>query len=267
MPRRSPYVTRPGWGRSAASVRKRERDRKRRWLADQAIWTPAALFAQGQQGVWYEPKPEYLFQDAAGTIPVTADGDPVGRMLDLSPNGNHATQETSASRPVYRTDGVLHWLEPDRVDDFMLFPAFTPPADCIVFAGIQASAAPETEMWIGRLGGSQPGAKIGYTDALYFGRLSDAGAGQSISATTAGNGVVIGIERDSDNLVTFSAGVQVVSDGDANPVYLDSLFRARFGAVQGQHFGGRFFGAVLVDSNEGSPGARSYLANLAGVTL
>ena len=34
MPRRSPYVTRPGWGRSAASVRTRERDRKRRWLAE-----------------------------------------------------------------------------------------------------------------------------------------------------------------------------------------------------------------------------------------
>lgn len=31
--------------------------------------------------------------------------------------GNHATQETSAARPVYRTDGELHWLEFDGVDD------------------------------------------------------------------------------------------------------------------------------------------------------
>ena len=85
-----------------------------------AVWTPAALFAQGQQGVWYEPKPEYLFQDAAGTIPVTADGDPVGRMLDLSPNGNHAKQETSAARPVYRTNGTLHWLQFDGVDDRLI---------------------------------------------------------------------------------------------------------------------------------------------------
>ena len=30
MPRRSPYVTRPGWGRNAASVKQRERNRKRR---------------------------------------------------------------------------------------------------------------------------------------------------------------------------------------------------------------------------------------------
>lgn len=48
------------------------------------LWTPAALFAQGQQGAWYEPKPEHLYQDAAGTVPVTADGDPVGLMLDRS---------------------------------------------------------------------------------------------------------------------------------------------------------------------------------------
>jgi hypothetical protein len=77
-------------------------------------WTPAALFAQGEQGMWYEPKPEYLFQDAAGTVPVTADGDPVGYMQDLSGNGNHATQSTSAARPVF--PGV----EFDGVDDHLL---------------------------------------------------------------------------------------------------------------------------------------------------
>ncbi len=51
-------------------------------------WAPAQLFSQGQEGVWYEPKPivagqQVLYQDAAGTEPVTADGDPVGLMLDL----------------------------------------------------------------------------------------------------------------------------------------------------------------------------------------
>ncbi len=52
-------------------------------------WAPAQLFSQGQQGVWYEPKPvvagqQVLYQDRAGTTPVTADGDPVGLMLDRS---------------------------------------------------------------------------------------------------------------------------------------------------------------------------------------
>jgi hypothetical protein len=64
-------------------------------------FTPAVLFAAGEQGVWYDPSDlTTLFQDSAGTIPVTAVEQPVGRMLDLSGRGNHATQTTSASRPV-----------------------------------------------------------------------------------------------------------------------------------------------------------------------
>lgn len=31
--------------------------------------------------------------------------------------GNHATQPTASARPIYRTDGKLHWLEFDEVDD------------------------------------------------------------------------------------------------------------------------------------------------------
>lgn len=31
--------------------------------------------------------------------------------------GNHATQSVASARPIYRTDGKLHWLECDGVDD------------------------------------------------------------------------------------------------------------------------------------------------------
>jgi hypothetical protein len=59
------------------------------------------LFFAGEQGVWYDPSDlSTLFQDAAGTTPVTAVEQPVGRMLDKSGRGNHATQSTAASRPV-----------------------------------------------------------------------------------------------------------------------------------------------------------------------
>lgn len=40
------------------------------------------------------------YQDSAGTIPVTAVEQPVGKWLDKSGRGNHASQATSASRPV-----------------------------------------------------------------------------------------------------------------------------------------------------------------------
>ena len=41
-----------------------------------------------------------MYQDAAGTTPVTAVEQPVGRMLDKSGTGAHATQSTATSRPV-----------------------------------------------------------------------------------------------------------------------------------------------------------------------
>lgn len=41
-----------------------------------------------------------MFQDVAGTTPVTAMERPVGKWLDKSGNGNHATQSVTASRPV-----------------------------------------------------------------------------------------------------------------------------------------------------------------------
>ena len=71
------------------------------------------LFNNGEQGVFYVPQPvvdgqQVLFTDVAGETPVTADGDPVGLMLDLSGNGNHAIQSASLSRPTYRTS-------PDRI--------------------------------------------------------------------------------------------------------------------------------------------------------
>jgi hypothetical protein len=80
----------------------------------------AELFAGGQAGVWYDPSDlGTLFQDSAGTTPVTATGQPVGRILDKSGRGNHAIQATSGSRPIYRDVGGFRYLEFDGVDDFL----------------------------------------------------------------------------------------------------------------------------------------------------
>ena len=46
-------------------------------------FNPRSLFAAGEQGAWYDPSDfSTLFQDAAGTTPVTAVGQYVGLMLD-----------------------------------------------------------------------------------------------------------------------------------------------------------------------------------------
>lgn len=77
------------------------------------------LFRNGEQGVWYDPSDfSTLFQDAAGTIPVTAVGQPVGRILDKSGRGNHATQSTTTSRPILQQDGSgRYYLAFDGTDD------------------------------------------------------------------------------------------------------------------------------------------------------
>ena len=50
-----------------------------------AAFTPLSLFSGGAKGAWYDPS-DYstLFQDSAGTTPVTAVEQPVGLMLDKS---------------------------------------------------------------------------------------------------------------------------------------------------------------------------------------
>lgn len=72
-----------------------------------------ALFAGAAGGMWDMTDIAALSQDAAGTVPVAAYGDPIGRVADLSGNGNHLVQATAGARPAWSADGAL----PDGVDD------------------------------------------------------------------------------------------------------------------------------------------------------
>ena len=67
---------------------------------DNSVMLP--LFALAEPGVWYDPSDlTTLFQDDLGTTPVTAPNQSVGKMLDKSGRGNHATQTTPTQRPIY----------------------------------------------------------------------------------------------------------------------------------------------------------------------
>lgn len=70
----------------------------------QGVLTPMGdlLFAASEPGAWYDPSDlSTLFQDTAGTTPVTAVEQAVALMLDKSGRGNHASQATSTKRPKY----------------------------------------------------------------------------------------------------------------------------------------------------------------------
>ena len=51
--------------------------------ASRNAFNPLSLFAAGEPGAWYDPSDlSTLFQDSAGTVPVTAVEQPVGLILD-----------------------------------------------------------------------------------------------------------------------------------------------------------------------------------------
>lgn len=84
------------------------------------LWSILLLFLGDKQGCWFDPSDlSTLFQDIAGTVPVTADGDPVALVLDKSGNGNHSYQSVSGNRLVYRASGGLHWLSFNGVNQFL----------------------------------------------------------------------------------------------------------------------------------------------------
>ena len=69
---------------------------------------------RGEKGFWVDPSDtSTLFQDSDGTIPVTANGDPIGLVLDKTGNNYNLTQTVSASRPELLDGGIVF----DLVDD------------------------------------------------------------------------------------------------------------------------------------------------------
>ena len=81
-----------------------------------------SLFANNEQGFFYDPNDlSTMFQDAAGTVPVTGVGQPVGLIRDKSGRNNHAYQNTSAARPILRQNAVTgaNYLAFDGSNDFL----------------------------------------------------------------------------------------------------------------------------------------------------
>jgi len=80
-----------------------------------ASFDPATLFANGEKGaVWDYTAESAIFQDAAAATPIVVGG-PIGRVNDLSGQGNHITQSTAGLRPMYVKGAAF-----DGVDDGLL---------------------------------------------------------------------------------------------------------------------------------------------------
>jgi len=150
-------------------------------------WHPGWLFRNGTQGAWFDPSDlTTLFQDITSTVPVVADGDPVALMLDKSGNGNHATQQTAAARPTWRTDGQLAWLEFDGVDDRMAIAGATfPDAALAICAGMRCIAAGNA--WGSVRSRTETGIYAGLSNPTATGPISNTGGQIFVNRALAPN--------------------------------------------------------------------------------
>ena len=238
-----------------------------------------SLFSAGEQGAFYIPRvvngTQALFQDAAGTVAVTADGDPVGRMLDQSGNGNHATQSVSGSRPVYRTDGALDWLEFDGVDDVLLnVGSRTINAFTIASAHRETFRQQSTLYGFGTVTSNRLSAQLPYTNGNYYFDVKSSGFGR-ITGTwplSVNEDAVTSHYRNASNTVfgringelagTASVSESVTSDGFA-------LGRSGFTGDSSAFYAGRIYGFAVVFADKSSDviELENYMASLNGVIL
>jgi hypothetical protein len=234
-------------------------------------FSPLELFASGEGGAWYDPSDlTTLFQDAAGTIPVVSDGDPVGLMQDKSGNGNDVTQTVSASRPVYRTNGTLHWLEFDGVDDVLVKSGEVVPKESYTLAAAAAHitlgtyAAPPIA-----LSDSGPDSIVLFQDGRAGSKfLLRWDTGQIIDKLAFGSAGEVNVlygERTSSEGAAYLDGVE---QGTFTSTAVGQSNQLRIGSysVVFAHF--TFYGAIARDViSDNRSDIEQYLATKSGVTL
>lgn len=231
-----------------------------------AGFSPRALFANGEQGAWFDPSDlASMFQDTAGTVPAAV-GAPVARINDKSGRGNHAGQVNAAARPLLRQDpGGRLYLEFDGVDDRLVSAPFALAlpwdraaalrqagwtANGRLFANgsgatvagllVQQGAAPALALFDGAAGPSQSNAAIGAAAATYerhAGAASLLAVNQGAFATgnagtVAASGISIGADPGGGNpaaIALYGLCIVRASPSDAAVARLRAHFAAKAG--------------------------------------
>ena len=100
-------------------------------------WTPKALFTGSEEGALFLPENLWTLRQNSELDSAVAVAQLVGATLDLSGNGNNATQATVASKPILRqTGGGLYYLEDDETDDAL---NWTAPAGTYTVARLNSA--------------------------------------------------------------------------------------------------------------------------------
>jgi hypothetical protein len=247
-------------------------------------FNPASLFANGEEGAWYDPSDlTTVWQDTAGTTPATA-GDPVGRIDDKSGNGNHATQSTPTARPTLQTSGGLYYLDFDGVDDGMTTAAvdFSVTENATLFAAVnkQTELANQSIVELGattnnqgmftltgRSGLAKYGAGSRGTN-LAFATTTDAAFAAPSKNVVSG---LVSITGDLAELRLDGTSVGVDNTDQVDRAYLNAALNimARNNA-SANWLDGHLYGLIIRGASSTTAeieATESYLATKSGVTL
>ena len=239
------------------------------------------LFANGEQGFFYDPSDMgTMFQDAAGTIPITAAGQLVGLIRDKSGRNNHAYQTASASRPLLQRNATTgaYYLAFDGADDFLVTNNinFTATDRVSLFAGVR-KLSDATRALVVELGNNQPQAfKVFAPDIAgsptYSAYSGPIGLG-SLTQFVAPSSAVLTVKSDilTDTLKLKVNGYSVISNTDQGTGTYGNypLYIGRRGGVQ-TPFNGHLYSLIgigrLTTDSETIPLEKA-IAKKVGVTL
>jgi len=205
-------------------------------------------------------------------------------MLDKSGNGYHAIQSVSGARPIYRTDGTLHWLEfydnslktLENIEIFggaprsVISAARSDSTDGITVGwGISASGqacdqrvrnqALAARFWAIdpiTVNGSVATGSVNVLSTLFYGNPAGPLDSEGVGADARINGVY-----KPWDFYEFGEPSSTVNTRNTE---------LALGGRAGSNLNGRLYGVIVVSSALNSSNlndAESYLANLAGVTL
>lgn len=229
-------------------------------------FTPAALFAGGVKGVWYDPSDlASMAQDSSGTMPAAA-GAPVGLLRDKSGNVYDAVQSDPAKRPLLVADeGGRPCLEGDGIGRWISasFPLAQP--------WVRISALRQKSWTDGRRIFASPGSNSGLLYqrgsqpnlVLHFG----SGPATATELAVGATGIVTERHSGASSRIAINGGAYASGNAGTAAATGVALFAAAGGASPAN---ARCYGLVVVNrdlSDEEVAAVRGFLAAKAGVAL
>ena len=185
---------------------------RRTALSTWVTFTPASI--TGLQ-LWLDASDAgTLFDATSGGSLVAADG-AVARWQDKSGNNRHATQETSASRPLRKTavQGGKDALRFDGSDDTLSLPSITIPASHTVFSVFGRATASIHSITLGSEveAGVTRYSAWWFNDNVVYIKTNDDFSTHGSASTSTGAFLLVNIRTATTSVVTRRNGAQLAS--------------------------------------------------------